>query len=122
MPNKFLLATTISFTLLAAAFLYGYEHYFFVRLWWWDVPMHLMGGVVAGFIAATGAITVFKKDPMPMHYILGALLLGGLVELVEYFTGFGRSPFMSYPIDTAKDLIMDGVGGFVAAWSARILV
>jgi hypothetical protein len=36
-------------------------------------------------------------------------------ELMEYLTGLTDSPFMSYPMDSLKDVILDLMGGYLAA-------
>ena|ERR1041385_5486769 len=98
---------------LAALFFYGLTRNYFQVLWWWDILMHILGGMWAGYIGAWFAVVSGRRAHVA-YFIAGALILGGAVELVEFFSGFGRSPFLPYPIDTAKDLIDDAIGGAIA--------
>ncbi|KKW25050.1 MAG: hypothetical protein UY67_C0001G0052 [Candidatus Kaiserbacteria bacterium GW2011_GWA2_52_12] len=90
----------------------------FFRLWWFDIPMHLLGGVWAGY----AVIWVLQRKGWGVslvHAVVGAFAIGVAWELFEYFWDMPRSPFMSYPLDTAKDLLMDILGGVVAYLSTR---
>ena len=106
---------------LGLAFQYGYQHYYFVRLWWWDIPMHLGGGALAGLIGAWCA-AILRIPVKTIHFVTGGLILGLGVEVVEYVTGFGRSPFMSYELDTMKDILNDVIGAVVARYVAYFFV
>lgn len=98
------------------AFLYyffGIERDFFLTLWWWDMLMHLIGGIFAGLVGAWWAM-FFNLRPRLLHCIAAALLLGAGVEVLEYYLDLLRSPFMNYPLDVTKDMIIDCVGGALA--------
>jgi len=97
------------FWLLLAAYLFSLEKGYFFVYWWWDIPMHVIGGVLAGLIGAWCALALGHPHPFRAA-ILGALVLGIGVEIAEYAFGFTYSPWMSYSVDTAKDLVDDLIG------------
>ncbi len=100
----------------AMTFLYlyfGIQQNFFFHLWWWDILMHAIGGVLAGLIGIWWAL-FFGFRPRLIHCLIGATVLGIGVEVAEYALDLPRSPFMSYPLDVTKDLIVDCIGGAIA--------
>ncbi len=82
-------------------------------LWWWDIPMHILGGMWAGLIGAW-FVVIAKKNPTLFECIVFALYCGVAVEILEFTAGYGESLFMHPALDVAKDFIMDAIGGFLA--------
>lgn len=82
--------------------------------WWIDVVEHLFGGILAGLIGVWWALLLIKRASL-VHAIVGAFILGLLVELVEYYVGVGINVHMSRSMDFIKDMAVDLVGGY-AAW------
>ncbi len=82
-------------------------------IWWWDIPMHISGGMWAGLIAAW-FILVSGRTPTLAECVYFALFCGVAVEVLEYLIGWGVNPFMHPAIDTAKDFVMDAIGGYLA--------
>jgi hypothetical protein len=75
---------------------------------------HLLGGVSIGFFALVLA-ELSKIRKRRLVFVLVFTLVAGVAwEIMEFFAGMTDSPFMSYPIDTLKDLILDMVGGYLA--------
>ena len=110
MARKIFWFSAVVFCALFAAYTYSlYAGYFFI-FWWWDLPMHFLGGILAGLIGAW-LFAVRGRRPAFFAAFLGALVLGIGVESAEYLLGFTYSPWMSYPVDVIKDLILDLVGG-----------
>jgi hypothetical protein len=99
--------TTIVFTADATYSLS--DHYF-----WYDNIQHLLGGAVAGLLGMWFGLFFTDRATLQDALLCGAVL-GVLVEIVEYSLGIGGSRFMSYSLDTAKDLIVDMIGAG-AAW------
>ncbi len=54
--------------------------------------------------------------------ILIALVVGVAWEIFEYIFDIGGSNFMSYQLDTVKDLFDDMIGGAIAGYIAKKLV
>ena len=116
MTTKIFTSGVAVFIVLAVLFLYGYQQNFFQTLIWWDILMHFLGGIWAGYIGAW--FISFLGYPVRMsHFVAGAILLGLAVEVVEYFFVIGRNPFMSYELDTSKDIFVDVIGGVAAGLS-----
>ena len=86
------------------------------NIWFYDIPMHILGGFGIGLsIAAVLQLHgsgILKKRHVVMY---GVLLAGVLWELFEAYYNIAGSPVgtKAYYIDTAKDLIDDVLGGFV---------
>lgn len=102
-------------TLLALLHIYvGIEARLYWTHWWWDIPLHVLGGLWAGLFGAW-VLTIFDTRSSLTRCVLAAFLLGTTWEVFEYGVfGANASPFMSYPLDTAKDLFNDVLGGLVA--------
>lgn len=114
MATKIFFSGVAVFLVLAPLFYFGIIADLFIKIWWWDILMHGLGGMWAGYIGVWFAIEAGQK-PKPLFFLAGAIILGGFVEIAEYYTDFGRSPFFSYPVDTGKDMIIDAIGGLIAA-------
>lgn len=82
---------------------YWYATYPFI-----DIPMHMLGGVCI-------ALSVFYVLKKPKHIILFTILGGIAWEILEVYYGISGYIFgtYAYNFDTAKDLIMDTIGGTV---------
>src|SRR3989344_5247275 len=94
----------------------------FWKLWWYDIPMHFLGGLVLGcgfawFFGSMQERTAHFSDTAVILSILGAVLLGGFVwEIYEYYFDLTYNPHLNYVLDTVKDIIMDMLGASVAVW------
>src|SRR3989344_5789223 len=79
------------------------------RIWWLDIPMHFAGGVWAGLCAAW--LLMRRGNSFPLLWCLGfALIVGVAWEIFEYSEGIANAYYMSYQLDTAKDIVMDLLG------------
>lgn len=120
----------VEFSLTACAFLYaafalGEVRDFYQRFWWWDVVLHSLSAIVLGFI---GFLIVYsfhmsrRIKAAPIYLALFsfgfALTLGTLWEIFEFFMDivFGLNMQKSGLVDTMTDLIVDSLGGLLAAW------
>ena len=102
-------------------FLYhlGIEQRLFWSLWWYDIPMHILGGTWAALCIAWIA-SWWGKRLSVAQFVLAAFVIGAGWEVFEKVLGIAGSPFMSYPVDTVKDLIDDCIGGAIAYVLSRI--
>lgn len=110
-----------------AALLYGMnrlaiEYSLYWKLWWYDIPMHFLGGLILGGIAVWffGSLherfEYFRGLSVPV-FTLGFVLFGGIAwEIYEYHYGLSYNPMIGYWVDTLKDLSMDVVGCFSVLW------
>ena len=97
----------------------GIEKGYFLTIWWWDIPMHILGGA---WVACASAYFTFGRVRMTLLLcILAAFSVGVLWELFEYIVHIGGSVFMSYAADTAKDVLDDCIGGAVAYMLMRFI-
>lgn len=99
-----------------AAFLYVDIVYGITKnLWLLDNAFHFFGGVYAGLVGAWWGLLLTRTLKLS-HALLGALILGACVEILQYATGTGLSPYLSFPVDAGKDMVFDLMGGFGAWW------
>lgn len=108
-----LLAALVLAAALALLQSYALENYLYWRLWWFDIPMHILGGLAVGSFLI-GFLIRFR----PRLFLLGCLIIFVGWEVFEYLAGFPREA--NYAFDTALDLLDDTVGALVAYGIARI--
>jgi len=93
---------------------------FYWTIWWFDVIMHFLGGIFIGMMGILmyrhfAEVRRLFAGRSPVFVAFAAALgVGILWEVYEYFTGQTAATFLSYPLDTAKDLVMDSLGGIAA--------
>lgn len=105
----------VSAVLTAVLYWYGLTKFYFWYYPWYDIPMHLAGGLTIGLWAISLA---WRRRYSPFQALIFVLLLaigiGLLWELFESTTGLtGGQP--GYWLDTLGDLGND-VGGALFAW------
>lgn len=81
------------------------------RIWWIDFPLHILGGAWAGLCGAWVTAEGGKR-PTLLTCLLFTLFAGVAWEIFEYSEGLTMPQYMSYSLDTMKDLLMDLLGGF----------
>jgi hypothetical protein len=103
---------------IAGLNLLALKYFLFWRLWWYDIPMHFLGG----FILASIALWIVAYEvPVGLRpkvnrlaaAVLMALIVGILWEIFEYVAGITKGE-AGYWQDTLKDITMDVVGGLAA--------
>ena len=118
---KILSVSLIAFVALISAHGAALHYYLYWRIFWFDNVSHLLGGLTVGlFIAWLYTVRSLPIGILPCMFV--AFAIGAEWEVYEYVSRFPISPFMSYPLDTAKDLLMDVIGGAMAWIVARRLV
>jgi hypothetical protein len=106
------LVTLFSLNLFA-----GFFHLYYI-LWWFDMPMHLLGGVVVGM----GFLTVpffarflprYEKKTLAwaLSGILFVFVVGFLWELFEYVVQAYTHADLANVLDSFSDLCFDIAGG-----------
>ena len=122
MYKKFLYASGALAALLFVLNQAALNYDLFWRLWWYDIPMHFLGGLVLGcgfawFFGSMQKRTVRLSDTAAILSILTAVLVGGVAwEIFEYNLDLTYNPHLNYVLDTTKDMIMDMLGASVAIW------
>jgi len=117
-PMKIYIAAYIVLALVLVGEILGIKAGYFVVYPFYDMPMHILGGLGIGlFVGAFVAVrSAGFKSPVKV-VLVGVLVAGLLWELFEIYYNIAGYPLWTkaYYLDTAKDLIDDMIGGSVAA-------
>ncbi len=98
----------------------GINGHYYMTIPWWDVPLHVLGGFWLGlYIMWVARITGWRVSFI--QCIAFVLFVGVSWEIFEWIVHIGGSVFMSYRVDTIKDLIDDSMGGILGFISAKYL-
>ena len=123
--DRLLLLLVILIYLIWGTHALAHSFYLYWRLPWFDLPMHVMGGLWIG-LAALWVVRRVGLRSMRAHALVIALSVGALAlgwELLEWLrrgtieVSFGDP----YLIDTLQDLLMSGAGGALAIAVAELL-
>lgn len=113
-----LFAQLLAALILAILTWVAVSFYLYWRLWWFDIPMHAIGGLWAGLCAAW--FLARREKPFSLAWCLGfAFVVGIAWEVFEYSEGIAAPYFLDYPLDTLKDLTADLVGAAAGYLLAR---
>jgi uncharacterized membrane protein YoaK (UPF0700 family) len=111
LPTIFFL---ISLSFLAVVHIIALELFLYWRFWWFDIPMHFIGGSVV----ALGLFTLRDlRLPIPARYlravpvVLLVIVVAMMWEVYELFIGVPIEN--DYVVDTLTDLSMGILGGLV---------
>ena len=112
----------IFYTAILIAVLHSLAITFFLYwyYWWFDIPLHFLGGFCVGLLSLWIARQNFRRDfPVSSLQVLlvalmGAIVIGSAWELFEYIAGFTFDSMGNYKLDVIKDLTMDAFGGYIA--------
>lgn len=99
---------------VVALYAVGLYWYLFWRIWWYDMPMHFLGGLWVGL--CTGWLLEWFQVPRrrDITIFLASLAVGVAWEVFEYAVGLTRGE-IGFVFDTAHDLLNDVAGGLLAA-------
>jgi len=111
---------------LIAALITVFAHYpglrgWYMEYWWYDIFMHMMGGLAIGLLwAAIATLFGISSRNMWIYIIYGTLAIGLAWEIFEVYFHLTGYPIGSrlYYIDTLIDILNDIIGGSVAAYIA----
>jgi hypothetical protein len=113
MASIFNILTLIIALVTAALYWIGLENYFFWYYPWYDIPIHILGGLTAGLWGcALAARRGFKPWQALVFCLLIAVAVGCVWEIFEYVTGISRE--LGYWFDTTKDMVDDILGATLA--------
>lgn len=97
-----------SVNMLANAF------YWYSAMWWFDIPMHILGGFFLAFIVGGFFFNKFKqlhKGEIWIVLLLAVVVLGFGWELFEYLVQyFIKGVDLANIPDSIKDMLMDFIG------------
>ncbi|MBP6925898.1 MAG: hypothetical protein KBC22_02490 [Candidatus Pacebacteria bacterium] len=127
--KKLLALTVISVWILLILQLFAMEFHLYWIFKWFDILMHGIGGIAVGFFMS--ALLVRFKPMLVSHYGLfilivatGTVFVGLLWESLELLLDlYMRVPLHQPSVtDTIIDLVMDGVGAYIAGVLGVIIV
>ena len=115
MRSRWLLAAFILCAALAVLQLIAVAHYLYWQYAWFDVPMHLLGGIaIATFLVAI----LLSRRPRIFSVLFALALIAW--EVFEYVFGIPREA--NYVFDTALDFLMGTLGGIAVYGIARTTI
>lgn len=111
LPN--LLAALFVMVILLGLHLVALSHFYYWRYEWFDIPMHMLGGVAIAFFL----LGIFGRVRLPKFLLLVGVIVVGW-EVLEYVTGLSLGQ-PNYVFDTLHDIFNGYVGALVAYVSCR---
>ncbi len=115
MRYSWLLPALLLSTLIAVLQHYAIANYLYWHYPWFDVPMHLLGGVVIATV-----LVAFFHEFRPKLFVVAAAAIFVGWEVFEFLLGFPREA--NYVFDTSLDLLNDTLGATLVYAIARITV
>lgn len=109
-------------TIIAILHYLALKFYLYWSIWWFDIPVHFLGGLWVGFIAMwflflSGIVyknVEFTKTTKIFLIIVASVIAVGILwEVFEVYSGVLTFE-KNYWSDTSLDLVMDTIGGIVA--------
>ncbi len=115
MNMRIILWKEILFVAILTLFLHLVSLKFFLywTIWWFDIPLHFLGGFLIGLIAISFLKIINRNTFVTFNLffltIFAVMIVGLVWELWELFVGF--TTVLNDKGDTILDLIMDILGG-----------
>jgi hypothetical protein len=126
MINYSLLKAPVALFGILIAVLNGVGAYFslYEKIWWYDIPMHVMGGTWTAFLVL---IFVFRKKRkiimlpsvrnLSIVALSGVLIIGGILwEGYEVIVSRLISHDTFDVVDTLADIVNDSIGALIAVY------
>lgn len=124
----------VEFEIIAVLFIYaslflGEVHGYYTRFWWWDIILHTGSAIALGFVGFTILFVLHKGNRIKASPLIIAIFtfffavgIGAVWEIFEFAMDqiFLMNMQKSGLIDTMWDLIVDSVGGLIAAISGYL--
>jgi hypothetical protein len=92
----------------------AHELYLYWTYRWVDIPMHILGGIMAGLFTFV-FLRITRLSENTRNLIIGVLLVGIGWEILELLYKVDALS-TRYWIDTVKDLIDDTIGGLISIY------
>lgn len=115
MRYSWLLPALFLSALIAGLQFYAVNNFLYWHYPWFDVPMHLLGGVVIATV-----LVAFLHDFRPKLFVLFAAVIFVGWEIFELYFGLPRET--NYFFDTALDMLNDSLGATAVYAIARTTV
>jgi hypothetical protein len=115
------------FEILIIIFIYasiflGEVRGYYTRIWWWDIFLHTLSGLILGFVGFIILYVLSKNDLIQAQPLLlvifsfsFAVAFGAIWEIFEFGMDsiFGLNMQKSGLVDTMSDLIVDTIGALI---------
>ena len=114
MPNHRLLFTSLVFVVaIAALHVVASRYYLYWTMWWFDIPMHVLGGMWISIMTLWLLVRLRQEMREKWQAVIVFLMVIGVGVLWELFEA-GYLDIMhepGYVFDTLSDLLNDLCGG-----------
>ncbi|MCF7865464.1 MAG: hypothetical protein K9M11_03090 [Candidatus Pacebacteria bacterium] len=97
-----------------AVHMLAFNLYLYWTYKWVDVPMHILGGIMAGLFTLVFLRYLSLKETL-LYTFIGVMAVGISWEILEVYFRVDTLNFW-YWIDTVKDLLDDTIGGFISIY------
>jgi len=103
--------------LIAFLHLGALEYFWYWQFWWFDIPLHFLGGVLLALIASFLYIKYGSTEGRVtnrmifINLIATVLIVGFLWEVFELVAGGREFADSDYTLDTIADMFTDLAGG-----------
>ncbi|MDQ5912229.1 MAG: hypothetical protein QG568_444 [Patescibacteria group bacterium] len=92
----------------------AHELYLYWTYRWVDIPMHILGGIMAGLFTFV-FLRITRLPESIKNLLIGVMIVGVGWEVLELLYKVDALS-TRYWIDTIKDLIDDTIGGFISIY------
>lgn len=122
--NKTYIPAVFVLAFLAISHYFGSKYYLYLKISWYDIVMHMIGGMGMALAFYWFVSTFFKNVDIDRHLWIIILVgfVGGLSwEAFESYFNIAGAPVgtLRYYIDTTKDLINDILGSIIIYFSLK---
>jgi hypothetical protein len=116
---KLFFRTFLLLCVVGALHYLGSFFHLYWEIWWYDIPMHFLGGAVGAMVTILFLklfnLSSENKNKIIVLTIFSTFCIGIAWEIFELYIGYTSfSDGMEYIFDTTKDLIIDMCGGLFA--------
>ena len=114
--RKILIYLTILICFLALVSLGATKFYWYQSIWWFDMPMHFLGGLFVSFLLIYLFYSTTTKQPIAKSaflLLLGVLAVGVGWEIFEYIFNNVIGGQIFNPLDTLSDIFFDMAGAII---------
>lgn len=87
----------------------GMEHFLYFYFWWYDILLHLLGGVALALF-----FSLFTKNWK--YILLGVIVAATAWEIFEYVMHIAGNGKENYVFDTFIDYVMACIGTALVLW------
>lgn len=123
--NKIFFPAILVLILVYILHIIGFTYAFYTTVWWYDVMMHILGGIGIA-LSLFWFFKTLNKDiedrGIYFRVVIFTVVAGLMWEGIETYYRIAGAPVgtIAYYVDTIKDLIDDTLGAFIALFLLKI--